>query len=101
MATTNPAILQLLANMQNNRWINDITRLNEENMNAINDAFISIIENGLNVLSDKCTELEEKAISETDTLIIDGMGVPDELLNDALEPLEEWNGEFEDWTFNS
>lgn len=51
MATTNPAILQLLANMKNNRWINDITRLNEENMNVINDAFINIIENGLGTLS--------------------------------------------------
>lgn len=51
MATTNPAILQLLANMKNNRWINDITRLNEENMNVINDAFINIIENGLGSLS--------------------------------------------------
>lgn len=51
MAITNPAILQLLANMRNNRWINDITRLNEENMNVINDAFINIIENGLGTLS--------------------------------------------------
>lgn len=107
MAITNPAILQLLADMKNNKWRNDITRLNEENMNAINNAFVTIIENGLNVLSEEdktlreaITELQENAILESDTFIIDGMSVPIEVLNsDNTDPSDVWNGEYDGWTF--
>lgn len=100
MATINPAILQLLANMENNKWTNDVTRLNAENMNVINDAFINIINNGLRVLSDEVTELQENAILESDTFIIDGMSVPIEVLNsDNTDPSDVWNGEYDGWTF--
>lgn len=100
MTITNPAILQLLANMKNNKWKNDITRLNEENMNAINNAFVTIIENGLDVLSETVTELQENAILESDTFIIDGMSVPIEVLNsDNTNPSNVWNGEYDGWTF--
>ena len=51
-------------------------------------------------ISEEVSKLQEKALVETDTLIIDGMSVPDELLNNEPGSVEEWNGEFEGWTFN-
>ncbi len=85
-------------------FINDETPLDAYNMNLLVKASL-LNKQSIQSLQNENEELSERidAIGEgnvellLDSIVIDGMGVPNEVLDG--ESAEEWDGSYEDWTF--